>query len=93
VKATPAFNSTMCRRIGLEPLAFDGRSDSLLHPYDSSGRVYMQYLADRGTYADVPYEAIMGAFRAHYPALMARHGLAGDFQAEVVAGAAARQTA
>jgi hypothetical protein len=35
----------------------------------------------------------LGAFRAHYPALMARHGLAGDFQAEVVAGAAARQTA
>jgi transglutaminase-like putative cysteine protease len=93
VKATPAFNSTMCRRIGLEPLAFDGRSDSLLHPYDSSGRVYMQYLTDRGTYADVPYDAIMTAFRAHYPTLMARHGLAGDFQAEVVAGAAARQTA
>jgi len=93
VKATPTFNSTMCRRIGLEPLAFDGRSDSLLHPYDSSGRLYMQYLTDRGTYADVPYDAIMTAFRAHYPALMARHGLAGDFQAEVIAGAAARQTA
>ena len=92
-KATPAFNGAMCRRIGLEPLAFDGRSDSLLHPYDSSGRVYMQYLTDRGTYADVPYETIMAAFRAHYPTLMARHGLAGDFQAEVVAGAAARQTA
>jgi transglutaminase-like putative cysteine protease len=93
VKATPAINSTMCRRIGLEPLAFDGRSDSLLHPYDSSGRLYMQYLTDRGTYADVPYDAIMAAFRAHYPALMARHGLAGDFQTEVIAGAAARQTA
>jgi transglutaminase-like putative cysteine protease len=93
VKATPAFNSTMCRRIGLEPLAFDGRSDSLLHPYDSSGRLYMQYLTDRGTYTDVPYDAIMVAFRTHYPALMARHGLAGDFQAEVIAGAAARQTA
>ena len=93
VKATPAFNSTMCRRIGLEPLVFDGRSDSLLHPYDGSGRLYMQYLTDRGTYADVPYDAIMAAFRAHYPALMARHGLAGDFQAEVVAGAAAPQTA
>jgi len=93
VKSTPAFNSAMCRRIGLEPLAFDGRSDSLLHPYDGSGRVYMQYLTDRGTYADVQYEAIMAAFRAHYPTLMARHGLAGDFQAEVVAGNAARQTA
>jgi hypothetical protein len=35
----------------------------------------------------------MAAFRAHYPAMMARHGLAGDFQAEVIPGAAARQTA
>ena len=49
VKATPAFNNAMCRRIGLEPLAFDGRSDSLLHPFDRSGRLYMQYLKDRGT--------------------------------------------
>jgi transglutaminase-like putative cysteine protease len=93
VKATPAFNSTMCRRIGLEPLAFDGRSDSLLHPYDQSGRLYMQYLKDRGTFADVPYDTIMAAFTAHYPALMARHGLAGDFQTEAVAGEVARQTA
>jgi transglutaminase-like putative cysteine protease len=92
-KATPAFNSTMCRRIGLEPLAFDGRSDSLLHPYDRSGRLYMQYLRDRGTFADVPYDTIMAAFTAHYPALMARHGLAGDFQTEAVAGEAARQSA
>ena len=93
VKATPAFNITMCRRIGLEPLAFDGRSDSLLHPYDRSGRLYMQYLKDRGTFADVPYDKIMAAFTTHYPVLMARHGLAGDFQTEAVAGEAARQNA
>lgn len=93
VKATPAFNGALCRRLGLAPLDFDGRSDSLLHPYDSEGRLYMQYLTDRGTFADVPYDAIMAAFRTHYAALMARHGLAGDFQAEAVAGEAARQTA
>jgi len=93
VKATPAFNSALCRHLGLAPLDFDGRSDSLLHPYDSAGRLYMQYLRDRGTYADVPYDTILAAFRSHYAALMARHGLAGDFQAEAVAGEAARQTA
>jgi transglutaminase-like putative cysteine protease len=92
-KATPAFNSTLCRRLGLEPLAFDGRSDSLLHPYDRSGRLYMEYLRDHGTFADVPYDAVMRAFRTHYAAMMARHGLAGDFQAEAVAGEAARQDA
>jgi len=93
VKATPAFNAALCRRLGLEPLAFDGRSDSLLHPYDRAGRVYMEYLADHGTFADVPYDIVMAAFRAHYPAMMAKHGLAGDFQAEAVAGEAARQDA
>ena len=93
VKATPAFNRELCRRLGLEPLEFDGRSDSLLHPYDRGGRLYMQYLDDRGAFADVPYDAIMAAFRTHYAALMARHGIAGDFQAEAVAGEAARQDA
>jgi len=93
VKATPAFNRELCRRLGLDPLEFDGRSDSLLHPYDRAGRLYMQYLEDRGAFADVPYDAIMAAFRTHYAALMARHGIAGDFQAEAVAGEAARQDA
>jgi transglutaminase-like putative cysteine protease len=93
VKATPAFNSELCRRLGIEPLEFDGRSDSLLHPYDRTGRLYMQYLKDRGAFADVPYDAIMAAFSTHYSALMARHGIAGDFQAEAVAGEAARQHA
>jgi transglutaminase-like putative cysteine protease len=93
VKATPAFNSELCRRIGLAPLAFDGRTDSLLHPYDRAGRLYMEYLDDRGAFADVPYDTIMAAFRRHYPALMTRHGLAGDFQTEAVAGEAARQEA
>ena len=93
VKATPAFNSALCRRLGLDPLAFDGRTDSLLHPFDRAGRLYMEYLNDRGPYADVPFDAIMAAFRAHYPKLMTNRGLEGDFQAEAIAGATVRQTA
>ena len=47
VKATPAFNSELCRRLGLAPLEFDGRTDSLLHPYDRAGRLYMEYRGKR----------------------------------------------
>jgi transglutaminase-like putative cysteine protease len=86
VKATPAFNASLCERLGLSVLEFDGRTDSLFQPFDRSGRRHMEYLLDRGTFADVPFETILADFRLHYPAWMARHGLAGDFQAEAVAG-------
>lgn len=85
VKATPAFNRSLCERLGLKPLEFDGRSDSLLHPFDRSGRRHMEYLNDHGSFEDVPFEAIQANFRANYPDLMESHGLAGDFQAEAVA--------
>jgi len=93
VKATPAFNAALCHRLGLEPLDFDGRTDSLLHPFDQEGRLYMEYLHNRGPFADVPFDSIQSAFRAHYPRLMSKGRLAGDFQTEAIAGEAARQDA
>ena len=32
VKATPAFNASLCDRLGVHVLEFDGRSDSLFQP-------------------------------------------------------------
>ena len=37
VKATPAFNVELCEKFGLLPLEFDGRSDSIYHPFDRDG--------------------------------------------------------
>lgn len=85
VKATPAFNASLCERLGVKPLAFDGRTDSLFQPFDNTGRKHMEYVVDRGTYADVPFETILADFRAHYAALFGEDRLAGDFQAEAVA--------
>ena len=85
VKATPAFNASLCERLGVNVLEFDGSADSLFQPFDRSGRRHMEYLLDRGTYADVPFEIIRDDFRVHYPALMAKHGLVGDFQIEAIA--------
>jgi transglutaminase-like putative cysteine protease len=69
VKATPAFNLELCRRFRVKPLEFDGRHDSIFHPFDADERRHMEYLRDRGTYADVPVEEIQRVFREAYPGL------------------------
>lgn len=87
VKATPAFDMTLCEKLGLNPLEFDAKTDSLLQPYDRSGRRHMEYLCDRGTFADVPLTQIQSDLAVAYPALMQERGLSGDFRAEAIAGA------
>ena len=70
VKATPAFNLSLCQRFGVRPLEFDGRHDSLFHEFDREGRRHMEYVRERGHYADVPYEAIIADFKKTYPRWM-----------------------
>jgi transglutaminase-like putative cysteine protease len=67
VKATPAFNLALCTRFRVKPLEFDGREDSIFHPFDEDERRHMEYLRDRGVYADVPVDEIQQAFREAYP--------------------------
>lgn len=67
VKATPAFNLSLCTRFRVKPLEFDGAEDSIFHPYDQDNRRHMEYVRDRGAHADVPVEEIQRAFREAYP--------------------------
>lgn len=84
VKATPIFNLSLCERFGVRPLEFDGRQDSLFHEYDRAGRRHMEYVRQRGHYADVPYETIVAEFRAMYPnwLRLTPDGEPGDFARE-----------
>jgi transglutaminase-like putative cysteine protease len=66
VKATPAFNIELCERFGVRPLDFDGYHDAMLHPYSVDGRLHMEYVAQRGTYADLPLEEIVETFAQVY---------------------------
>jgi len=88
VKATPAFNLSLCERFGVRPLEFDGRQDSLFHEYDQAGRRHMEYLREHGSYADVPHATIVAEFNRLHPRWMAlrREGLHGDFAKEAAAG-------
>jgi transglutaminase-like putative cysteine protease len=80
VKATPAFNIELCRRFRVKPLEFDGREDSIFHPFDEEDRRHMEYLRDRGSHADVPVAEIMQAFRETYPVLYRMAGAAATEQ-------------
>ncbi|HXY25620.1 MAG TPA: transglutaminase-like domain-containing protein [Candidatus Acidoferrum sp.] len=70
VKATPAFNLSLCERFGVHPLEFDGHHDSLFHEYDQGGRRHMEYVRERGNYPDVPYEEIIADLKRTYPRWM-----------------------
>lgn len=84
VKATPAFNIELCQRFGLLPLEFDGRQDSIYHPYDRAGQRHMEYVHQRGSFDDLPLTDIAADFARLYPGLMNQAQLAGaDFTAEV----------
>ena len=67
-KATPAFNIGLCERFGLLPLDFDGRGDSIYHPFDRSGQRHMEYVHPRGSFDDLPLASIVADFARVYPA-------------------------
>ena len=70
VKATPAFNIELCQKFGLLPLDFDGRSDSIYHPFDQAGNRHMEYVQQRGTFDDMPLAQITADFQVVYGAWM-----------------------
>lgn len=82
LKATPAFNIELCEKFRLRALEFDGREDSIYHPFDLEGRQHMEYLAYHGEFSDVPLPAMQADFQRHYGGLT--DDLAhGDFDRDV----------
>jgi transglutaminase-like putative cysteine protease len=66
VKATPAFNRELCEKHHVPPLEFNGREDSLFQPYNLQNQKFMEYVAFRGVYADIPVEEIVDTWKAAY---------------------------
>ncbi|MEC9348015.1 MAG: transglutaminase family protein [Pseudomonadota bacterium] len=89
VKATPAFNIELCEKFRVLPLEFDGETDSVFHPFTADGHQHMEYVNDRGSRDDMPFDEISDCFRKVYP-YMFKDGQAigGDFAAEAEAEAA-----
>ena len=86
VKATPAFNKSLCERFGVPPLEFDGIHDSVFQPFDGEGNQYMEYLRDHGRHADLPLRLLRRVFEKTYPRLMSDGvcDLSGRFEDDAV---------
>jgi len=65
-KVSSAFNKELCERFGTKVLEFDGVSDALMHPFDTSGNRHMEYVRQRGSFVDLPFDEIMAAFDEAY---------------------------
>src|SRR5450631_664807 len=68
-KVTPAFNTELCERFGVTQLIFDGKSDALFHEFDTNSQRHMEYVNDRGWFADPPIPQLLRDFRVSYPKL------------------------
>lgn len=78
LKATPAFNLSLCEKAGILPLEFDGENDSIYHPFDLEGRRHMEYVRYRGSYADIPFTEMMRCFAEAYDMNAAHLALAAE---------------
>ena len=78
VKATPTFNVSLCRKLGVPALDFSGEGDALLQPFDSAGRQFMTYVAQHGTFFEVPAKFLIAEMKRIYPKLCQPGGLRGS---------------
>lgn len=69
VKATSAFNKELCDKLGVPPLEFDGKEDSVFQEYDRKGGDFMEYLHDYGVFHDVPHDMFVLELQRYYPHL------------------------
>lgn len=69
VKCTPVFNLSLCQKFGVKPLEFDGKSNSVFHPFTEEGKPHMEYVNDHGTFEDIPAQLILDTASSTYPSL------------------------
>jgi transglutaminase-like putative cysteine protease len=66
VKATPAFNNSLCQRHHVPPVEFNGHEDALFQAYNLEHQKFMEYVDFHGSYADVPVDQIVEAWEKAY---------------------------
>ncbi|MFV0281513.1 MAG: transglutaminase-like domain-containing protein [Rhodoblastus sp.] len=85
-KATPTFNASLCEKLGVKPLDFDGHRDALLHSFDGAGRAFMQYVEDHGVFHDVPAQFLMREMARVYAGMAQEDLSARDMEQEARGG-------
>lgn len=69
VKATPAFDRESADRAGALLVELDGENDAMLHPVDPQGHPYIEYIQNRGSFAELPIDDLRATILATYPTI------------------------
>ena len=77
LKVSPTFNATLCAKLGVAPLPFDGVNDALLQPFNDQGQHFMAYLKDHGRWQDVPFVPLLAEMQKLYPRITIKGGVRG----------------
>lgn len=80
LKASPAFNASLCEKCKVSPLDFDGHTDAIFQSYNQEGNAFMEYLEDYGHFEDVPLDFIIQNMKDHYGHLVTAMGEDGVFR-------------
>lgn len=75
LKVSPTFNASLCQKLGVGVLEFDGQSDALLQPFNQVGQQFMAYLNDHGAWHDVPFTPLLAEMQRLYPRITMPGGL------------------
>ncbi len=66
LKATPAFNISLCEKFNLKTVEFDGVHDGMLPETNLDGQKYIEYIKDRGITSDFPFDTLFETIRKYY---------------------------
>ena len=66
VEANVAFDKQLCERKNFPVVDFDGINPGLFAKQDATGRPFIEYLKDHGTFNDIPYWKILWAWKKEY---------------------------
>ena len=66
IKATPAFNISLCQKFNLRTVEFDGFHDGMLPETTLDGQKYIEYVKDRGVTSDFPFDQLFKTIRKYY---------------------------
>ena len=66
IEANVAFDKDLCIKKGYPIGEFDGKSPCMFSHLDDKGRKFVEYIKDRGTWAEVPYFKIIWTWFIEY---------------------------
>ncbi len=69
IRVVPAFNKTLCEKLNVGVLEFDGENDAVFQPYDKEENLFMEYIEDYGHFEDVPHAFFIELLKENYPKL------------------------